>query len=150
MRYRFFNTDQKPKGEVVSFDMPAPLTESDLPEGMPLTNRLDKMTRAQATWAIENGDAWIAYLKANAGEVYQHQKSEPNPQSDADKYKSICDLLENVWLDLTDNMKRGYLTPAQKIEWVATLEWAIKALPEGYEIQREIFQDELAEYQPTK
>ena len=34
-----------------------------IPGNMPLTNRLDKMTRDQAIWAIENGDAWIAYLK---------------------------------------------------------------------------------------
>ena len=36
----------------------------DIPPGMPLTNRLDKMTIEQGRWAIRNGDAWIAYLKA--------------------------------------------------------------------------------------
>lgn len=46
------------------------LTQSDIPAGMPLTNRLDKMTRAQAVWAIQNGDAWLAYLKANGGESF--------------------------------------------------------------------------------
>ena len=35
----------------------------DIPPGMPLTVRLDKMTREQARWAIRNGDTWIAYLK---------------------------------------------------------------------------------------
>ena len=35
----------------------------DIPPGMPLTNRLDKMTIEQGRWAIRNGDAWIAYLK---------------------------------------------------------------------------------------
>ena len=35
----------------------------NIPDGMPLTNRLDKMTTEQAIWAICNGDAWIAYLK---------------------------------------------------------------------------------------
>ena len=40
-----------------------------IPEGMPRTNRLDKMTREQAVWAIKNGDAWIAYLKKYGGEI---------------------------------------------------------------------------------
>ena len=38
-----------------------------MPGNMPLTKRLDKMTRDQAIWAIENGDAWIAYLKEQSG-----------------------------------------------------------------------------------
>ena len=37
---------------------------TDIPPGMPLTNRLDKMTIEQGIWAIRNGDTWIAYLKA--------------------------------------------------------------------------------------
>ena len=47
------------------------LTDSDLPAGMLLTNHLDKMTREQAVFSIRNGDAWLAYLKANGGEVYE-------------------------------------------------------------------------------
>lgn len=35
----------------------------DIPPGMPLTNRIDKMTIEQGRWAIRNGDTWIAYLK---------------------------------------------------------------------------------------
>ena len=35
----------------------------DIPPGMPLTVRLDKMTREQGRWAIRNGDTWIAYLE---------------------------------------------------------------------------------------
>ena len=35
----------------------------EIPEGMPLTNHLDKMTRSQAQWALKNGDAWIKYLR---------------------------------------------------------------------------------------
>lgn len=35
----------------------------DIPPGMPLTNRLDKMTVEQGRWAIRNGDIWVAYLK---------------------------------------------------------------------------------------
>ena len=38
-------------------------TDIEIPEGMPLTNHLDKMTKVQAIWAIRNGTAWIAYLK---------------------------------------------------------------------------------------
>ena len=37
---------------------------TDMPPGMPLTNRLDKMTVEQGIWAIHNRDTWIAYLKA--------------------------------------------------------------------------------------
>ena len=39
------------------------LTGIEIPKGIPLTNRLDKMTKVQAIWAIRNGDDWIAYLK---------------------------------------------------------------------------------------
>ena len=48
------------------------LTESDLPADMPLTNRLDKMTKEQARWALANGDAWIAYLEAQAAKNSQN------------------------------------------------------------------------------
>ena len=56
---------EKPESEIndTSFD-------SDIPKGMPLTNRLDKMTKEQAIWAIRNGDAWIAYLKTKEGIRY--------------------------------------------------------------------------------
>lgn len=47
--------------------LPIVLTDFDLPAGMPLTNHLDKMTREQAVFSIRNGDAWLAYLKANGG-----------------------------------------------------------------------------------
>ena len=108
-----------------------PLTAADLPGNMPLTNRLDKMTCEQARWAIDNSAAWIAYLKANDGEVYQPSEK-PVEVSDAEKYQAICDVLENVWLDLTDNMKRSYLETDQIPAWVETLHWAIAVLPEGY------------------
>lgn len=39
------------------------LIETSIPDRMPFTNRLDKMTTKQAIWAIRNGDAWVAYLK---------------------------------------------------------------------------------------
>ena len=122
------------------------LTASDLPGNMPLTNRLDKMTVEQARWAIQNGTAWIAYLKANDGEVYQSDAKNVEV-SDADKYKAICDTLTWVWLDLTANMKRKYLRPDQDPVWVDTLQWAVSVIPDGYKKQREIIQDELEEYQ---
>ena len=42
----------------------------DIPEGMPLTNRLDKMTVEQTRWAIQNGDVWIQYLRSQGGEIF--------------------------------------------------------------------------------
>ncbi|MCY4554495.1 MAG: ATP-dependent helicase [Candidatus Poribacteria bacterium] len=61
-------------------------TGIEVPEGMPLTNRLDKMTVEQAIWAIRNGDAWLAYLKAKGGEIYPPVVLEqPIEVSDADK-----------------------------------------------------------------
>ena len=126
-----------------------PLTASDLPGNMPLTNRLDKMTVEQARWAIQNGTAWIAYLKeTNAGEVYQ-----PDPKnvevSDADKYQAICDTLTRVWLDLTDTMKRKHLRPHQDPVWVDTLQWAVSVIPDCYKNQREIIQNELEAYRTS-
>ena len=154
------NPEPEPKsGEVVSVDIPqpepaAPLTENDLPAGMPLTNRLDKMTRYQAIWAIENGGAWIAYLQeqSEAGQdvsviEYGEQPVQNGTVSDADAYKAICEVVVRVWNGLTDNMKRKTLRDAQIPEWVSTLEWAIKALPVGYERQRDILMDELETYQ---
>ena len=38
-------------------------TDIEIPDGMPLTNRLDKMTFDQGKWAILNGDDWVAYLR---------------------------------------------------------------------------------------
>ena len=63
--------------------------------------------------------------------------------SDADAYKAICDVVDRVWKGLTDNMKRKTLRKNQIPDWVQTLEWAIKVMPDGYERQREIFQEEL-------
>ena len=67
--------------------------------------------------------------------------------SDADTYQAICDTLERVWLELTDSMQRSYLEKHQIPDWVDTLQWAIKALPEGYEKHRDIIQADLKEHQ---
>ena len=123
-----------------------PLTANDLPFAMPLTNRLDKMTVEQARWAIANGTAWIAYLKANDGEVFQ-PSAKPVEVSDAEKYQAICDVLENVWLDLTDNMPRTYLETDQIPAWVETLQWAIKVLPSEYHSLHKTVKIELETYQ---
>ena len=57
--------------KIIPIDIPTVvLTARDLPAGMPWTNRLDKMTKEQAIWAIRNGDAWIAYLKTKEGTPY--------------------------------------------------------------------------------
>ena len=130
---------------VVSSDS-KPLTAADLPGEMPLTNRLDKMTCEQAIWAIANGTAWIAYLKAHEGEVYQ-PSAKPVEVSDAEKYQAICDVFESVWLDLTENMKRSYLETDQIPVWVETLQWAIKVLPEGYHSLHKTVKIELETYQ---
>lgn len=73
--FKFFNDQRKPttkQPEIVDIEIPdatekesapSPCFVSEIPEGMPLTNRLDRMTTEQAVWAIRNGDAWIAYLK---------------------------------------------------------------------------------------
>ena len=77
---------------------------------------------------------------------------QPNPAqsgtvSDADKYKAICELIDNVWNGLTDNMKRKTLRNNQIPDWTEILQCAIKSLPVGYERQREIIETELREYQ---
>ena len=126
-----------------------PLTANDLPFAMPLTNRLDKMTVEQARWAIANGTAWIAYLKENKGEVYQ-PSAKPVEVSDAEKYQAIGDVLENVWLDLTDNMARSYLATEQIQAWVDTLEWAITFCPNETDECKafiNVTKDELEAYQ---
>ena len=69
-----FIRDILKSSEKESNPAPAPTEKSEienlqLPENMPLTNRLDKMTREQGIWAIQNGDAWIEYLTKNKGEI---------------------------------------------------------------------------------
>ena len=66
-----------------------------MPGNMPLTNRLDKMTTDQAIWAIDNGDAWIAYLKEQRGAgqgvsviEYDKQPVQSGTVTDADRYKA--------------------------------------------------------------
>ena len=100
----------------------------EIPKGMPLTNRLDRMTTEQAVWAIRNGTAWIAYLKEQRATGVDvnlvEYNAKPIEVSDADKYKAICDVLEKAWLALTENMARSYLETEQILDWVDTLEWA--------------------------
>ena len=155
--FKFFNDSRKPttnKPEIVDIDIPeeSHKNESDLPEGMPLTNRLDKMTTEQAKWAIRNGTAWIAYLKeqqASGADVklVEHKAGFPVEVSAAEKHKAICDILEKVWLDLTDNASRSYLQKEQIPDWVKLLEWAVKAIPLGFEIYRNSIQEQLKGYQ---
>lgn len=120
-----------------------PLATADLPENMPLTNRLDKMTIEQARWAIRNGDAWIAYLEATEGEVYQ-PKQEKVEVSDADKHNAIFAILEKVWLDVTDH--KPLSKPKEACEWVATLRWALRFMPKTYEARRIIIENEITRW----
>ena len=62
-------------------------------------------------------------------------------------YRAIGDVLENVWLALTDNMQRPDLEPDQVSEWVDTLEWAVEVMPKGYERHVEIIKAELDYWQ---
>ena len=55
----------------------------DIPEGMPLTNRLDKMTLEQARWTIQNGDAWIRYLRSQGGEIFPTSPITPRTSTDS-------------------------------------------------------------------
>ena len=57
-------------------------------------------------------------------------------------YKAIGDVLENVWLSLTDNMQTD-LTSEQITEWVEVCQWACAVMPSAYERQREIVEAEL-------
>ena len=122
-----------------------------IPEGMPLTNRLDRMTQEQGAWAIRNGTAWIAYLKEQKAEGHDvklvESDAKPVNVSDADKYQAVCDILESVWLELTDNMQRVYLQTEQIPDWVDVLQWAVKAIPVGLEAHRDKIQDDLKTYQ---
>ena len=142
-----------------STEQPNPVASDNpidtMPGNMPLTNRLDKMTRDQAIWAIENGDAWIAYLKEQRADgtpdlsviEYDKQPLQCGTVTDAETYKAICEVVDRVWNGLTDNMKRKTLRNNQIPDWVEILHWAIKALPVGYERQREIMETELKTYQ---
>ena len=61
-------------------------------------------------------------------------------------YRAIGDVLENVWLVLSDNLQTD-LSTEQVSEWVDTLQWAIEVMPPGYERQREIIKAELDKWQ---
>ena len=125
--------------------VPVVLTDSDIPR-MPRTNRLDKMTTAQARWALNHGDAWLVYLKSNDGGVYQSTGASETELSDVEKYQGICKVLDRVWLSLTGNMKRRDLDPSSLNDWCDTLKWAIEVMPSGYERQRGVIELELNRY----
>ena len=128
-------------------------TPFTIPDGMPLTNHLDKMTREQGRWAIRNGDAWLAYLREQQAAgvdvelVESKAKQAYAPPSTAEKYAAICDVLENVWRELTDDLKGKPLGDDQVRDWVDILQWAVKEIPVGYERHRDRLQTELREYQ---
>ena len=95
------------------------LTDSDIPESMPLTNRLDKMTVDQGAWAIRNGTAWIAYLKANGVEVYQSPATASATDIEvtpAEVHNAICQTFENVWLAMLKESGGGTLELEQILD----------------------------------
>lgn len=122
---------------------PLTITEADLPENrFPLTNRLDKMTTEQARWAIENGDAWLEYLKANDGEVIEHIPETPEVEvSDAEKRDAIFSVLGRVEATVID--KHEKVLPQHETEWVETLEWALSEMPACFESIRRFLEQEL-------
>ena len=122
------------------------LTEADIPADMPLTNNLDKMTKKQAVWAIRNGGAWLAYLKSHDGEVYQHATVSDADVSDAEKYAKICSVLDKVWLEITEDRQKPLLDPENVQEWLETLEWADRVMPDQYESARKVIQSEIELY----
>ena len=76
-------------------------TPFTIPDGMPLTNRLDQMTREQAKWAIRNGDTWLAYLReqraAGVDVSLVAHNAQPIEVSAVEKHKAICQVLEKAW-----------------------------------------------------
>ena len=75
----------------------------DISAGMPLTNRLDKMTIEQGRWAIRNGDTWIAYLKKKVlcKHIYYHRKFGPlsKPRLDNNNLSVWGGDMTYVWLN---------------------------------------------------
>lgn len=120
---------------------PLVLTAADLPDGMPLTNRLDKMTTEQAIWAIKNGTAWVTYLIANGGEIVKHKPAPAVEASDEEKRAAILEVLRHVEVEVKDEY--GNLLSEMRSEWVETLEWAISALPACYERTHSVLSEEL-------
>ena len=120
---------------------PSPLIAENLPADMPLTNRLDAMTSEQARWAIQNGDAWLSYLKANGGEVVEHIPAPEVKVSDAEKRDAIFSVLGRVEASVLD--KHGGVIPQHQTEWVETLEWALSEMPACFVSIRRFLEQEL-------
>ena len=137
---------QKTKLAVVApieTETPVVLTDRDIPVGMPLTNQLDKMTADQGAWAIRNGDAWIAYLQASAGEVVGYPKVKDIEVSPAEQWQAVCEVLDRVWHAMVAESSGETLEPNQYAEWVDTLKWSLAVIPNGYERHAAIIQNDL-------
>lgn len=90
---------------------------------------------------LRNGDAWIAYLKANGAEVVEYTRSSAVEVTPAELYKAICDTLEKVWLALVGKCRD--LGADQMAEWVDTLQCAVEVMPSGHESALMVVQAEL-------
>ena len=142
-------------GEALPVDIPstvseyqptAELTDADIPHGMPLTHSLEKMTFEQGIWAIRNADAWLAYLKANGGELYQTIPVVDVKVSDKEKYEAICSVLEKVWLEMTENCQKSLLDPEDVPKWLEILKWADGVIPASYTSARKVIQSDFEFY----
>ena len=123
----------------------AVLTDSDIPAGMPRTNRLDKLTTDQAVWVIRNGDAWLVYLKANDGEVVEYTGASAVEVTPAEVFMAICNTLENVWLALV--AENETLEPEQIGDWCETLQCVQALVPKEYQRQGAVIKAELDNWQ---
>ena len=121
--------------------LPSVLTAEDLPADMPLTNHLDAMTSEQARWAIENGDAWLEYLKANDGEVVGFASVIEVEVSDAEKRDAIFSVLGRVEASVID--KQGNVISKHQTKWVETLAWAFSDMPTCFVWIRRFLEQEL-------
>lgn len=120
---------------------PSVITASDLPADMPLTNRLDALTAEQAQWVLQNGDAWLPYLKSNGGDVTEYEPFIEVELSDAEKRDAIFSMLRRVESSAID--KRGEILQDHKTEWVEMLEWALSEMPTCFGSIRRFLEQEL-------
>ena len=114
----------------------------DVPAGMPLTNRLDEMTREQAIWAIRNGDAWLAYLKSKGVSIFE-SGNQTDQVLDADKYEAISRTLDRVYIALK---KSAHTQDEKAAAWLDTLKWADDQVPESYDSLRKHLLEEIKVY----
>ena len=83
----------------------------------------------------------------DVSDISTSTNTEPPIPPPEERWKEICDMLEFVWLGLTDDMTKP-LPASENHQWVDALETALKFIPEDYEHLRPILEDELFKWQP--